>query len=242
MTPTQFAWSVVGGYPYPPPHPHPAPDDRCWLCGGPAGNDPWPRDVAFAPTFTTFSRAAIPHSDSVCQACVAMAKGETWNAYVAGREDELQVKSGNRQFWYRYDHLFTATGHECPRRPRWRELLLDPPEPPFLAVITESGQKHIIWQAQVAHSRDVYPLQMEEDTLLIDRHLLADCLAAFEHLYHLGFSKESIVTGRYHHGQMLKVGITDWREAESQFAPWRVSHPELIRAAAYVAQREETPA
>lgn len=86
MTPTQFAWSVVGRYPYPPPHPHPAPDDRCWLCGGPAGNDPWPRDVAFAPTFTTFSRAAIPHSDSVCQACVAMAKGETWNAYVAGRD------------------------------------------------------------------------------------------------------------------------------------------------------------
>ncbi len=81
-------------------------------------------------------------------------------------------------------------------------------------------------------------MQFEERRIWIGLESFAACLVAFERLYSLGFAKESILSGRYHHGQMLKVGLALWREAEAVWAPWR-RRPHLAELAQFVAQRQE---
>lgn len=243
-SPSQFAWQYIsheiGVSDWPPPEPKRGEqyghDDLCWLCGGATDGVGWPQKTAFAPTFTNFNLAVVPSSQSVCQACVAMAQNETWNLYLAAHP-ELGLKSGKRMGWRYYSHLFTPNSHESPSRERWRELLLDPPEPPFIMCMSESGQKQLIFRCQIAHSRDEFPVQVEEDSIVLNRSAFSGVLEAFERLYHLGMSKDSIVTGHYLTHIIRKTGMHDWRIAEEQFRPYREHQPQLVRIAAFVAQK-----
>lgn len=245
--PTQFAWAVLGLGDYPPPAPRRGPqygpDATCWLCGGPTHGVGWPWLSAIPDTFTNHTLAACPTSTTICQPCVGLGSKATWERY-ATDHPELRLKTGHAMSWRCYSHLFTSAPphHECPTRARWREILLSPPDPPFLAVVAESGQKHLIFRGVVAHSRDRFMVQFEEHRVWLDRGQFGECLVDFERLYNLGFSKASILSCRYHHGQMLKVGLGPWREAESDFAPWR-RLPYLAGLAGFVARKSEmTPA
>lgn len=241
MSATQFAWRALGDAAYPPPEPkcgpRYGPDVACCLCGGPTGNVGWHR-TALPPTYTNWNLCAVPASQTICQPCVALAGSDTWFDYVAAHPD-AGLKASQPLSWRTYSHCFTATGHECPPRARWRDLLLEPPNPPFLFVITESGQKHLIFRAAVAYDRDTYPVQVEEDRLIVSRREFAECLAAFERLYALGFSKDSIRDVRYHPGQLAKVGHAAWRAAEQAFAPWRTRRQGLVRLAHFCAQKPQ---
>lgn len=241
-TATQFAWRTLALGEYPPPVPKRGeqygPDPDCWLCGGETGGVGWPFALAIPPTYTNHTLAARPMSASVCQPCAAMGSKETWERYVATVPD-AGLKSGHAMSWRCYSHVFHRFGHECPNRARWRELLLDPPEPPFLLVVALSGQKHLIFRSRIAHSRDAYPVQFEEAALLVHRAEFAACLADVETVYALGFSKDSILSGRYHPAQTMKVGIGAWRTAEAAIVPWRTRQPRLLELACHVAKREE---
>lgn len=243
LTATQFAWLVIDGRPFPPPTPKRAgiprfgADERCWLCGGPAGPEPWPRDVAFDTGFTDQTASEAEASTSVCQACVALASKETWDAFVEAHP-ERGLKTGRPISWRNYSHLVTATTYENPNRARLRELLLDPPTPPFVLAIAVSSQKHILYLARIAHDREVFPVQMEDARLIMHRRQLARCLVAFEALYALGFTKPQIVSGRYHIPTIAKLGRDEWRRLETAFAPWR-RQPDMVRLVSFVAQRPE---
>jgi hypothetical protein len=232
---THFAWSVLSMGDYPPARV--GPDADCWLCGGPTVGAGWRMEDAIPPTYTNHTLAKCPTSRTVCQPCAALGSKETWERYVASRP-ELGLKTGHAMSWRCYSHLFAVSHHhEGPTRSRWREILLDPPAPPFLVVIAESGQKHLIFRSEIAYARDYFPVQFEERSILLVRVNFTACLESFERLYNLGFSKDSILSGQYHHGQMLKVGIGLWREAEGCFAPWR-RHPHLAALAHFVAQKD----
>ncbi len=242
MTATHFAWAILGGAPFPPPEPQRGerygPDARCWLCGGPTGGVGWPWKTAVAETFTNHTLAACPTSQTICQPCAAFASKDAWEAYAA-RRPELGLKTGHAMSWRCYSHLFASPDrHECPTRRRWRDILLDPPEPPFLAVVATSGQKHLIFRGRIAENRDAFPVQVEERILWLEREEFVACLAAFEQLYNLGFSKDDILTGRYFPARMLAVGTRAWRAAEDALAPFR-RWPALLTLTHFVAQRAE---
>lgn len=56
-------------------------------------------------------------------------------------------------------------------------LLTNPPEPPFVAVISDSRKQHLVWRAAVTLDRDLLMVQLGRSTLRIDRPL---ALAAAE--------------------------------------------------------------
>ena len=103
-----------------------------------------------------------------------------------------------------------------------------------------SGQKHLIFRAKIAMSRDLFPLQFEEDTVMLNRARFAPILTDFERLYGMGFPKDSIVTGRYHAGQLMKVNRSAWHDAERQMALHRRLSPQYVAICHLVAQKART--
>lgn len=245
LTATRFAWQVLGSPEYPPPVPKRrgverfGPDANCWLCGGPTDSVGWPRAVALAPTFTNHNTAALRTSSTVCQPCCYLSHTATWAEYAAAHP-ERGLKVVHPLSWRSYSHVFARDLHATPSRSAWRAWLLEPPEPPFVFTISVSGQKHGLFRSRVSYGRDFYPAQVEEDRVFVDRARFTAVLDDFERLYALGFSKDSILSGQYHHGQLLKVGLAVWRPLEEAMARWRRSDPALCRLAHLCSQRPDS--
>lgn len=251
-TTPQFAWACCQAGDFPPPEPKRGPrfgpDAVCCLCGGETAGVGWHRKDAIGATFTDFTLMARLASQTVCQACTATAKSDGWFRYVAAHPErglpshfpqkgDTPPRGWN---WLYSHHLFVwPDHHECPDRARWRQILADPPAAPFLAILTTSGKKQLVFKSRVARNRDRFPLQFEDDTILIDPRRFQAALADFDRLYRLGFSKDSILTGDYHNKTLLDVGLSRWREAEAPALAWRKRDPALWAVCHYVAQRPE---
>lgn len=111
---------------------------------------------------------------------------------------------------------------ELPTRAQLRQWLIDPPSPPFKIAVSETGQKHIYFLAEPAHSRDYFPIVFEEDRLVIERKRFAAFLFQFERLIELGFSKTQILTSDYHGNQLVKAGVSkEFQQLESAIAALR---------------------
>lgn len=232
----QFAWHCLGAPPWAAPEKDRARDPRCWLCGGPTHGDGWARRM-IPPTFTNHNLAQVQTSQTICTACAYFGAGETWRAFVAANPDR-GLKAVHPLSWRSYHQLFTPSRHECPiSRVRLRAILLGDVETPCVLTVSESGQKHLLFRAPIAHETTRLLVQWEEDRIWVPRETFARVLATIEALYALGFSKDSIGTGRYHSGQLIKVGLTAWRLLEQVMQQHRRVVPDLVRVGLYVAQR-----
>jgi len=238
---TQFAAPLVGIVPYPPPVPKRG--DRygasalCWLCGGETGGVGWPRDAALPSTFASHNEAAVSSSDAVCQPCAAFAVGATWQPVAA----RLGLKTWQQASWRSYSHLFAAPSqHECPGPHRWREILLEPPRPPFVLIISLSAQKNLVFRALVAHSRDTFPVLMETERLIVERRQFRRCLTDVEAARAAGAGRESILTGRWHPAAMAKMGPPLFRTTDGIIKRWRRTEPQLLQLATHVSRRPQT--
>ena len=236
-TASQFIWSIVGGYDFEPKNKKYAKSDTCWLCGGDMVNG-WVLRDAISKTVTNHNQAKCQTSDGVCQSCVAMSKKDTYSPYVAANP-EMGLKDGKPMAWQFYSHFAKHGHHECPKRDRHRELLLDPPEPPFLHVIATSGKKHIIFRSEVAYNRDVYPVQFEEDTVIFDRAKFAKLLEDFEEGLNKGISRNDLLSGQYHPATRKHLSLNEWRKIEDKIKAWRCSEPMLMQIANFVAQKDK---
>lgn len=211
-----------------------ATDPSCWLCGGATGGAGWDRRDAFPPTFTNVTLAAQPHSHTVCEACAAVSRGESW-AHYAARRPELGLATKHPISWRSYAHAVWVRHHECPTAKRWRALLLEPPAPPFLYLIPTSKQKHLAFRARLAHDRDHYPVQYEETTIWIDRQAFAACLAAIEALLAAGARRGEVERGQYHQETLRRIGLVTWQRLERALQPWRLTAPDYVAIGCLVA-------
>lgn len=250
LTASQFAWQCAAAGDYPPPIPRKGerygPDATCCLCGGDTGGIGWHRKDGISSTSTDMPSMQCYASQTVCQACVATMQSSGWAQYVAAHPerglkayfDQKEGKSAKAWNWLCSHHLFTAPDkHECPDRARWREILANPPQPPFLAILTTTGKKQLLFKARIAYGREAFPLQFEDEQILIRPAEFTVALDDFMRLYLLGFSKDAIVSGQYHNKALLDCGLSRWRPLESIIAGWRQRNPQLLAVCHYVAQR-----
>lgn len=249
VTAARFAWTMIGAPPHEPPEPkrgRPRYGESalCWLCGGDTEGRGWLRRAAIPPTFTNHNLAACPTSDAVCEPCAYFAFGDGWRAYCASRP-ELGLKDAHPLSWRSYSHVFAPSepgGHRCPSRREWRALLLEPPPPPFVLTIAESGQKHIVFRGRPAYGRDLYPVQVEEDTLFVLRHRLAACIALFEEMLAMGFTRDEIASGQYSSHRTLPLGAARFAEIDERMEGWRTRLPQYVRLAHFAAHRPQAAA
>jgi hypothetical protein len=207
-----------------------------------------------------WSAAGRPAGDGlehgVCRSCGCTGTGLPFDSWVRDtftdwdklRPGELVCHACQFCFTDRNDALTRLTGKDKPQRMRnyshfvvggkWmplskgdkrkmRKLLSSSPG---VAIVAESGQKHIIFRAKPGW------WQFEEQSLLPFPAELADLLDPVERLY-AGFSKAEIETGRYAQHRVLKFGVAEWGPLEAQIRPVRGTA--RLALALFLAQREE---
>lgn len=220
---------------------------NCYLCGAENAL----HKLKLKDTFTAHSLAKCPHSDKLCDRCEYSInlRANYFNPH-KGKFSTLYARNWS---WLYHDCALIApvfNGEKeglpivenLPTRELIREWIINPPEPPFTIAIAESGQKHILFLAQEAHNRELFPVLFELDTIFIKRAEFIKYLECFEALMGLGATKTEIVTG-YYKSQFLLNNLTTYDEFESIITPIRGSR--LLDLISYVAiakvETVETP-
>ncbi len=194
----------------------------CRACGQPGIGTPFSSWVR--PTFTDHDKLAP--GEITCHAC---------DFCFTDRNEALALRVGKDapQRMRNYSH-FVCAGEWTPlskgNKRRMREILLGAPSPE-VAVIADSGQKHIIFRARPGW------WQFEELAMPPRPRALESLLAIVEQLYSGGFSKTEIESGRYIQKRILSFGLTAWSELESGIKPSRGTA--LLSLALYLAQKDD---
>jgi CRISPR type IV-associated protein Csf1 len=92
-----------------------------------------------------------------------------WCAVLTGKDGLLQSARG----------VFSAAG--VTPFGAWlaiKAALLEPPEPPFVALYATKNNQHMAWRAPISFSRDLFYVRVGEDSLLIRRPVLNQALDA----------------------------------------------------------------
>jgi hypothetical protein len=110
---------------------------------------------------------------------------------------------------------------------KMRELLASNPT---VAVISESGQKHLLFRARVGW------WQFEEAAILPDWPKVESLLGPIEELL-TGFSKAEIESGDYNLYKVDKFGVMRWHELAQSLACVRLSP--YFQLALFLAQKED---
>lgn len=190
-------------------------DEACWLCGGETGGQGLPVKKAILDTFTDHDMARQPASQSVCSGCAFCLSF-------------LSLRN--------YSILATQGELRHPTRAELRDILLNPPEPPFVLCIATSGQKWLHFKGEVSYSRNGYPVQLEETRVYVDTSQLEHVLVLVENLYTV-FSKKEILSGEYSQNRIKKFGLARFQRIEKQAATYRGQR--LFELGVFVAQKRE---
>lgn len=233
---------------------------HCYYCGAPDAQHP----LQVSKSFTAGALVKTPSSDAMCWQCHGIMFGDMQRAWFF--KDERWVAlymRGVSQLWQGdkllcptlskpQEHCQTsASGNvskpatypvlsHIPTRVEQRDWLLNPPDPPFKIAIAESGQKHILYLAETGYSRDMFPVQFEEDGLWLDRKDFEATLGVYEKLLALEFSKTEINSGNYRPDRVA-ASFERWQELEPVIADRRNgdSPSRYLSLVSHVAQRPE---
>ena len=247
MSVTQLIYKdLLGMPPFEPPEPKGKKakygnDDKCWLCGGESEQLGHHVKDVITSSFTDTNIAKCLDSQTICYSCAALMKKEAWQAACEkhGHSPYFPVKDDKKPAlasWMFSSHVFSKDGWLRPSRQEFADILLSPPQPPFVITLADSGKKHVIFRARVNHSKDKYFIQFDENTIFIDRKIFNDVLILVEDAYQY-FSKDSILTGDYNQAAIMKAGLATWQKYEMQFKKIRHKFKDILKVACFVARK-----
>jgi len=88
---------------------------------------------------------------------------------------------------------------------------------PLIAVIADSGQKHLLFKHRIG------TWMFENETIMRDKINLRLLKETVESLLAVKFSKDEIQTGKYQQWKILECGLPFWQAQENKFKRWRGS-------------------
>lgn len=195
-------------------------EGTCKVCGLPGAGlefSAWVRQ-----TFTDLDKLVA--GDIICHACqFSFCERSDRLAQVVGKEKPQRMRN--------YSHIVTG-GQWFPLskayKDRMTDLILNSTWD--IAVIAQSGQKHLLFRATPG-------VLLFEEVHIPDIGGLNDSLDIVVELMET-FSKAEIGSGRYLHHRILKFGLDRWNELESNVEHLRGTR--IFELALFLAQKKET--
>ena len=203
----------------------------CWLCGG-ANYGAVPVKSWVKATFTNYDDARGNWDDGVCEACVWATRYHS---------DELAEKTGKEkpQNMPTYSHFIVDGEWHVNCKAHTQQIaqaLLDIRGVPEMAVIANSGQKHLVHLASInTPGQTSGVVQFERELIMMEQSALRGLLDSIETLYNDGHSKSAIRTGLYTFRRDTDIAL--WRSEEACIRGQRGSP--LFTLAVWLAQKEE---
>lgn len=204
---------------------------KCYYCNNNCFHQNYIKDY-LKPTFTNHDIAKCPDSKYICDECIWAFATNTEDIYLI--DGEIKKNSTPRLFsWIITDKKIAATKKHIKEL---RDIILNPPNPPFKIVLSDSGQKHLLFRAIWAQSQDNYPVQFEEERIIVNvaelqrRLIIADKLsAAIGKVAIKNCSKMSYaITVNNYHGNLTDYEnwLNIYNEPLSRLAAWLAKNKE----------------
>lgn len=147
----------------------------CPICGK-SVSEGIPSKKFFSANYTDWQYHKEPTGELVCSACAFTML--------------LNPKEG-RMTLSRYSFCASET-LKILNRGQVRDRLISPPEPPFVFAIAVSQKKHIAIKSKLSYSKKHFLVNLEEDTIPVDRDICNRYIFIAEALRGIGFTKEEI--------------------------------------------------
>lgn len=138
---------------------------------------------------------------------------------------------------FRYAIIADGKALHLYNRAQMRDALINPPEPPFVAIVPVSQKKHLFGKSKISYSRDDFFCNLEEQTVLVNHAKFVDLIGKIEALRGVGVVKTDIEAGR-----IGGVFIKNY-DAQSQERALEVieecRRTEMFQLALFLAQKKE---
>ena len=132
---------------------------RCAMCGTEIKVGELLDDFVTGAGFTDYPALACKPSKVICGDCKAVWRKEFMQKYSKAVISEEGIfpfaKMENQAYW-----------------------LLNPPKTPFIMMVSDQQQQHLVWRCPVNYSSEIYQLRFGGSTMTIRRTVLLDALAA----------------------------------------------------------------
>lgn len=147
--------------------------ERCLFCAAPCGRD-HPSGDYLRDSFTGRDSLPCPGSEWVCPGCVLCLREDCTVAFLDGTS--RRVPKGAMRCWSWLVTRTKALAGSKAHLDQWRDVCLSPPEPPFALVLSDSGQKHLLYRGRVCHSREHVTVTLEGEPISYEPEALAQRL------------------------------------------------------------------
>ena len=138
--------------------------NKCFFCGM-GCDEQYKREDYVKKTFTNYDVVICPGSNYVCGCCVSSMIGIDTTTLVDG-----DLKEGRGGAPRMYSWVLTEKENYAFSKRHFsfaREIIIDPPEPPFSIVLADGIQKQLIFRAVVNNNRDVFDVMMDEKKIQV---------------------------------------------------------------------------
>jgi CRISPR type IV-associated protein Csf1 len=148
-------------------------DLRCFFCGAPCDGSR-PSSQYVLDSFTGRNGVPCPGSPAVCEGCVLCLREDAVVPYHDGEHRHVTKAATRMHSWVITEGRAVAA---TKAHMAWlRSVCLAPPPPPYAIVLTDSGQKHLLYRGVVCRSVDVASVTLEELRIDYRPHELVDRL------------------------------------------------------------------
>lgn len=189
---------------------------HCYLCGE-FTEYGIPKKKLLPSTFNDHDKAKEINSDYVCDACSFMI-----------------LTNPNRRQAIRWFNYVASDKLVICNRKQLRDVLLNPPEPPFVICITISQKKHLLWYLKTSYSRENFFVTMETETIQVNKSLIKEMIYFVENLYNKGITKDQILNNTIPYG---KLSIDEWKIAYEKIKEYKLHRQ--FELSIYVSQKED---
>jgi hypothetical protein len=153
-------------------------ENRCYYCGADCDSSYHAADFV-KPTFTNRDIVKFPGSEYVCTGCaLSLGQGDDEMMMIDGIIKKRENQRGMQPRMYSW--ILTREKKLAATKAHIRQLkeaILCPPDPPFSIILSDSGQKQLIFRAPIALDRSCYALLLEDIKIELSTNLLAERLS-----------------------------------------------------------------
>jgi CRISPR type IV-associated protein Csf1 len=195
----------------------------CFYCCG-ACEETNSTDKIVKSSFTGLDTVTL--SPWVCDGCIAAMQEKMEITLVDG-----EIRTGQKIRGYSW--VITSDGKYAATKSHKAELLdvcLNPPEPPFVICLADSGQKHLLYRSLVNATRDMVIVQLELEQITFRPSDLADrikltkrvCAATGKPAMQETMSPQTLmrIVDHYESEEILEAWLGCYHESLTRLATW----------------------